>query len=171
MTINELKEYIYNENKIEYILKQLGCHEIKYNAQKEYFREMMAIKGEMGTLLPKWAQQHFLPPQIRASTWDLIKRAKQEKWKASKLALMLLDRMKFWKIREDDTDFITSTQHGDYDNTPLRDIPIFYAHPLNNQDELLKDFSSALESFLTLSSPCSSENSSGQYFLVSSIIS
>lgn len=37
MTINELKEYIYNENKIEYILEQLGCHEIKYNAQKEYW--------------------------------------------------------------------------------------------------------------------------------------
>lgn len=117
------------------------------DAQKEYYREMMDIKGEIGTLLPKWAQQQFLPPQLRASTWDLIKRAKQEKWKASKLALMLLDRMKFWKIREDDTDYITSTQHGDYDNTPLRDIPIFYAHPLNNQDELLKDFSSALQSF------------------------
>ena len=37
MTINELKEYIYNENKIEYILKQLGCHEIKYNGQREYW--------------------------------------------------------------------------------------------------------------------------------------
>ena len=37
MTINELKEYIYNENKIEYILEQLGCHEIKYNTQKEYW--------------------------------------------------------------------------------------------------------------------------------------
>ena len=37
MTINELKEYIYNENKIEYILKQLGCHEVKYNEQKEYW--------------------------------------------------------------------------------------------------------------------------------------
>ena len=37
MTINELKEYIYNENKIEYILEQLGCHEIKYNEQKEYW--------------------------------------------------------------------------------------------------------------------------------------
>ena len=37
MTINELKEYIYNQNKIEYILKQLGCHEIKYNSQKEYW--------------------------------------------------------------------------------------------------------------------------------------
>lgn len=37
MTISELKEYIYNENKIEYILKQLGCHEVKYNEQKEYW--------------------------------------------------------------------------------------------------------------------------------------
>jgi DNA primase len=37
MTINELKEYIYENNKIEYILKQLGCHEIKYNSQKEYW--------------------------------------------------------------------------------------------------------------------------------------
>ena len=37
MTINELKEYIYSKNKIEYILEQLGCHEIKYNSQKEYW--------------------------------------------------------------------------------------------------------------------------------------
>ena len=37
MTINELKEYIYEQNKIEYILEQLGCHEIKYNEQKEYW--------------------------------------------------------------------------------------------------------------------------------------
>lgn len=36
MTISELKEYIYEQNKIEYILEQLGCHEIKYN-QKEYW--------------------------------------------------------------------------------------------------------------------------------------
>lgn len=37
MTISELKEYIYNENKIEYILEQLGCHEIKYSLQRETF--------------------------------------------------------------------------------------------------------------------------------------
>ena len=35
MTISELKEYIYNENKIEFILEQLGCHEIKYNEQRQ----------------------------------------------------------------------------------------------------------------------------------------
>ncbi len=37
MTISELKEYIYNQNKIEYILKQLGCHEIKYNEQRQTY--------------------------------------------------------------------------------------------------------------------------------------
>lgn len=37
MTINELKKYIYDENKIEYILEQLGCHEIRFNNQKEYW--------------------------------------------------------------------------------------------------------------------------------------
>lgn len=37
MTISELKEYIYEQKKIEYILKELGCHDVKYNTQKEYF--------------------------------------------------------------------------------------------------------------------------------------
>ena len=37
MTINELKEYIYNEQKIEYVLEQIGCHNIHYNSQKEYW--------------------------------------------------------------------------------------------------------------------------------------
>lgn len=36
MTISELKEYIYNEQKIEYVLEQIGCHEIRRNDQKEY---------------------------------------------------------------------------------------------------------------------------------------
>ena len=35
MTINELKLYIYEQNKIEYILEQLGCHEIVYNEQRQ----------------------------------------------------------------------------------------------------------------------------------------
>ena len=37
MTINELKAYIYNEQKIEYVLEQIGCHNIHYNSQKEYW--------------------------------------------------------------------------------------------------------------------------------------
>lgn len=37
MTISELKEYIYEQNKVPYILEQLGCHEIKYNEHRETF--------------------------------------------------------------------------------------------------------------------------------------
>lgn len=37
MTVNELKKYIYEENKIEYILEQIGCHNIKLSKQKDYF--------------------------------------------------------------------------------------------------------------------------------------
>lgn len=37
MTIGELKEYIYDNNKVEFILENLGCTNIKYNDQKEYF--------------------------------------------------------------------------------------------------------------------------------------
>lgn len=35
MTINELKEYIYEQNKIQDILEALGCHDIKYNEQRQ----------------------------------------------------------------------------------------------------------------------------------------
>lgn len=37
MTINKLKEYIYNENKIEYILNEIGCHSIAYHPNKEFY--------------------------------------------------------------------------------------------------------------------------------------
>ena len=34
MTIQELKEYIYKEVKIEFILESIGCHSIKYHQNK-----------------------------------------------------------------------------------------------------------------------------------------
>lgn len=37
MDIQSLKEYIYKNNKIEHILLNLGCHNIKYNAKHEYY--------------------------------------------------------------------------------------------------------------------------------------
>ena len=37
MTISELKEYIYNERKIEYILNEIGCHSIVYHPNKEFY--------------------------------------------------------------------------------------------------------------------------------------
>lgn len=37
MTINELKEYIYDNNKIEYILEEIGCHSITYHPNKNFY--------------------------------------------------------------------------------------------------------------------------------------
>ena len=37
MTVNELKEYIYENNKIQYILEQIGCHNVQYNDKRDTF--------------------------------------------------------------------------------------------------------------------------------------
>ncbi len=37
MTISELKEYIYKNNKIEYVLENIGCHSIVYHPNKELY--------------------------------------------------------------------------------------------------------------------------------------
>lgn len=37
MDIVSLKKYIYRENKIEFILNEIGCHHIKYHSSKEYY--------------------------------------------------------------------------------------------------------------------------------------
>ena len=39
MDIVSLKKYIFEEHKVEYVLKEIGCHDIKYhsNKEKEYF--------------------------------------------------------------------------------------------------------------------------------------
>lgn len=37
MTISELKEYIYNERKIEYVLEEIGCHNIIYHPNKDFY--------------------------------------------------------------------------------------------------------------------------------------
>lgn len=37
MTVNELKQYIFENEKIEHALESIGCHHIKYHANKEYY--------------------------------------------------------------------------------------------------------------------------------------
>ena len=37
VTITELKKYIYQNEKIQFVLNAVGCHNIKYHANKEYY--------------------------------------------------------------------------------------------------------------------------------------
>lgn len=132
-------------------------------AQKDYYNNMMQIKGELGTLMPNYAQRQFLPAQIRKSWLDILSDAINRKIGAKKAAQILLDKMEFWKIREDDNQYsqngiiVDDEQYGiiqsDFDNTPLKQIPIFYVNKLHGdkknrweaKDVLLKDFSAGLQ--------------------------
>lgn len=119
-------------------------------AQQEYYDTMMQIKGEIGTLLPAYAQHQYLPPQLRRNMLDALGKAKNahDVWKAFKNKGKDL-----YVVREDDTDYNTNgiidgqeytMVKGAYDNTPLRKIPIFFINRVE-EGELLKDFSSGLQ--------------------------
>lgn len=118
-------------------------------AQQEYYDEMMQLKGEIGSFLPAYAQKQYLPPQLRRNMMDALGQARDVKDVAKAL------RNKFeniWKIREDDENYnmngiIDGDEYmlteGAFDNTPLRQIPIFFINKVD-QNELLKNFSSGI---------------------------
>ena len=122
--------------------------------QKEYYTTMMQIKGELGTLLPNYAQRQFIPPQVRRSFIDAIQAAIKG---GSLQGLIKAIRTKFkdlTTIREDDDRYANNgivngeeynIVSGALDNTPFRQIPIFYINRVKDQGELLKDFSSAIQ--------------------------
>jgi hypothetical protein len=123
----------------------------KTKAKADYYKEMMQIKGELGTLLPSYAQHHFLPPQVRRELTD----TEFKHWlKAAWNGITNIFH------RENDEEFLANNAlyHDDemkyinaeasYDGTIKRSIPIFYIKKLKNQEELLKNFSGAM-SFLT----------------------
>lgn len=125
--------------------------------QRAYYDTMMQIKGELGSLLPAYAQKQFLPPQRRASWTDIVKRGIEGKLTGKEVAKNLLDRMNPIKIRQDDTRYAQNSINidgeayvnasGAFDNTLLRRIPIYYMNRLDNQKDLLTDFSAALAGF------------------------
>ena len=140
------KERVPNHN----YLKPVDFQEGWTQAQKDYYKEMMQIKGEIGSLFPAYAQKQFLPPQVRRSTLDAIGNAKSIRDLLKVLKNMFQN---IWKVREDDTDFaekgvIIDGQErvrveSDFDNTKLRRIPIFHINRVE-KGELLTDFSGAL---------------------------
>lgn len=123
------------------------------DVQQKYYDEMMQIKGEMGSLLPNYAQKQYLPPQMRRSFLDALTDAKS----AKDVARAIWNKMgDIWKVREDDTEFESNgiingdeygIRQGSLDNTPLRHMPIFYVRRIKDQKELMKDFSGAMQAF------------------------
>lgn len=120
-------------------------------AQQEYYDTMMQIKGEIGSMMPEYARHQYLPPQLRRNMLDALGHSRS----FGDVAKAVRNKMEnLWSIREDDERFNMNgiidgdeyqIMEGSYDNTPLRQIPIFFVKPLSDQDELLKDFSAGLQ--------------------------
>lgn len=118
-------------------------------AQREYYDTIMQIKGEIGSLLPAYAQNIYLPPQLRRNTVDALTHAKGI---GDVIKAIKNKAMNFYTIREDDEgysrngiidDMKVNFSQSSFDDTPLRAIPIFFVNRVE-QGELLKDFSAGI---------------------------
>lgn len=117
--------------------------------QIEYYDTMMQLKGEIGSLLPSYAQHQYLPPQVRRKFLDAVGDAKDYKDVLNAVKNKLQN---LYTVREDDENYnINGIIDGDeyqitegaFDNTPLRQIPIFFVNKVE-QGELLKNFSTGI---------------------------
>lgn len=117
--------------------------------QIEYYDTMMQLKGEIGSLLPTYAQHQYLPPQVRRKFLDAISDASNYK---DVLSAIKNKAQNLYTVREDDENYSTNgiidgdeyhITEGAFDNTPLRQIPIFFVNKVE-QGELLKNFSTGL---------------------------
>lgn len=124
-------------------------------AQRKYYNEIMQIKGELGSMLPNYAQKQFLPPQKRRNFTDAVLAAiKTGDWRTGLKALRNKGESLLGKIWEDNDEFarngiiIDGEEYAlaamETGGTPLQRIPIFYINKLKDQGELLKDFSGAM---------------------------
>lgn len=119
------------------------------DAQKKYYKEALAIKGELGSLLPHYAQKQYLAPQLRKEWLDVAGDMIKGKVSLAKGSKILLDKIKhFVKVSNDESEYASNVTFTNYDDTIQKEVPVFYMAPveLGNED-LLKDFSSALQSF------------------------
>ncbi|MCF0230156.1 MAG: hypothetical protein HUJ76_10770, partial [Parasporobacterium sp.] len=124
--------------------------------QLEYYDNMMQLKGEVGTLLPAYAQQQFLPPQIRRDFFTAVgKEAGLSKEAMKKTAETLEEKIEeMFKVKEDDVDWgvLNGTKEaslamarGDLSGDKAKYIPIFFVRRLSKQEELFKNFSVGLQ--------------------------
>lgn len=117
--------------------------------QIEYYDTMMQIKGELESLYPPYAQNYYLPPQVRRNMVDAITASKNVKDVGKALKNKAKD---IFTVREDDTNYAENGivggdevyfAEGNYDNTVKKEVPIFFQNPVE-EGELLQDFSSGM---------------------------
>lgn len=150
---------------IEMYWKESDFQEGWDDAQKEYYKEMMQIKCELHELMPEYVKNVFLAPQIRKSWQQEIEEALAKQITPSQFFRSTLDRLKFWKIKDDDVRYSKNGQrlgnkviidgkecvilNSTFNNNIIKNIPLFYVKELTDKAELTHDFSQAVMKLAT----------------------
>lgn len=124
-------------------------------AQQEYYNTMMQIKGELGTMLPTYARDHYTPPQIRKKFFESMGEIDRnyKKGKVKRVLKVIFERFKDMFFFREDEEFVDSTGYfGETINnaqstlkgTLKKSIPIFYRNTIKDQSMLSKNFSRAI---------------------------
>lgn len=127
--------------------------------QQEYYDTMMQLKGELGSLLPEYAQKQYVAPQLRRDFFQALydeghKKGWGKKFNGWRKAIGTKIADSFI-VREDD---VMNTRNGviidgeeyaaqtaSLDNTPRQRIPIFFVNRLKDSNQLSKDFSGGIQ--------------------------
>ena len=121
------------------------------DSQKEYYNEMMKLKGELGTLLPAWAQHQYRPPQVRQDFAEILRKGATGELSFKQTSAALREHINKIKPKENDEVSIAingeviKEGRGDVTGRISREIPVMYVNKLKNQNDLLKDFSAGVQ--------------------------
>jgi len=125
------------------------------DAQQKYYDAMMQLKGELGSLLPQYAQKQYLAPQIRMSFLEALGEARKRGSFEYFLRAIKNNIKDIYTIWEDDTSFARNGDilgadssyykaKSDYEGQEYRTIPIFYIRNLKDPRDLYINFSSGM---------------------------
>lgn len=117
--------------------------------QKEYYDRMMAIKGKLGTMLPYYAQNYYLAPQVTKGVQDSLAEGKVgegiKNWLQDTFTINDKDHelnRDYFELGEEKS----AVARGDMKGRAKKYIPIYYATPLRSADagNLLLDASTGM---------------------------
>ena len=114
-----------------------------------YYNKIMKLKGELGTMLPAYAQQHYLAPQVTRNLQDNLAsgniRQGLKQWAKDTFTITDKDQelnRDYFEIGDEKSAVVRTEKDG---RIPRR-IPIYYATALKKEDKqnLLKEASGAM---------------------------
>lgn len=118
--------------------------------QRTAYKQFLALKGELDSMLPEYARHLYTPPQLRMSAIDQLTSSKNF---LVGIGRSLKEKYQQWfGVREDEVGMgqVKETDTGDI-VTPYTDmtgstyiVPVNYVQKLKNQNELLLNFAEGI---------------------------